>query len=84
MPKRPRKLPRDPNTRAFEIVRLATEERGTASLDALKPESQKNPSAVALGKLGGSKGGKARAKSLSARRRKEIARRAAKVRWKKP
>jgi hypothetical protein len=83
MPKRPSSLPRDPNARAFEIVRLATsEERAkTITLNALVPETDKNPAAVALGKLGGSKGGKARAKALSARRRKEIAKRAAKARW---
>jgi hypothetical protein len=44
---------------------------------------KKNPHAVALSKLGASKGGKARAKSLSARRRKEIALKAIKARWKK-
>jgi hypothetical protein len=42
----------------------------------------KNPAAVMLGRLGGAKGGKARAASLSARRRKEIARKAAIKRWK--
>lgn len=46
-----------------------------------KPE--KNPAAVALGKLGGLKGGHARAKALSAKRRREIAQKAAKTRWKK-
>lgn len=44
---------------------------------------EKNPAAVALGRLGGLKGGKARAESLSAKRRKEIAKAAAKARWKK-
>jgi hypothetical protein len=43
----------------------------------------KNPNAVALGKLGGKKGGPARAKALSKKRRSEIARAAAKARWKK-
>jgi hypothetical protein len=41
----------------------------------------KNPAAVALGRLGGVKGGIARAKALSARRRHEIARKAALTRW---
>ena len=41
----------------------------------------KNPAAVALGKLGGMKGGKARAAELSPERRKEIAQKAAKARW---
>jgi len=43
----------------------------------------KNPAAVALGRLGGLKGGKARAKSLSPAKRKAIARKAAQSRWKK-
>lgn len=41
----------------------------------------KNPAAVALGRLGGLKGGKARAEKLSAKRRSQIARKAAKARW---
>ena len=44
----------------------------------------KNPSAVALGRLGGLKGGRARAESLTPQRRREIARRAAQARWKRP
>ena len=43
----------------------------------------KNPAAVLLGRMGGIKGGKARAEKLSPERRKEIAQRAAKERWKK-
>jgi hypothetical protein len=49
----------------------------------LEPISDKNPAAVALGRLGGLKGGKARAASLSAKKRKEIAPKAAKMRWSK-
>ena len=45
------------------------------------PRKPKNPAAVALGKLGGMKGGKARAQKLSAQERREIAQRAAKARW---
>jgi len=44
---------------------------------------EKNPNAVALGRLGGLKGGKARAEKLSAKRRKEIAKKAAEARWNK-
>ena len=44
-------------------------------------EPRKNPAAVALGKLGGKKGGPARAKKLSPERRKEIAKKAAQARW---
>jgi hypothetical protein len=43
---------------------------------------RKNPAAVALGKLGGSKGGKMRAERLSAEQRTQIARKAAQTRWK--
>ena len=46
-------------------------------------KKQKNPAAVALGKLGGLKGGAARAKKLSAKRRSEIARNAVLARWEK-
>ncbi len=44
---------------------------------------EKNPAAVALGKLGASKGGKARAEKLSAERKSEIAKKAAQARWAK-
>ena len=44
---------------------------------------EKNPAAVELGRLGGKKGGKARAEKLSPERRKEIARKAANARWEK-
>ena len=46
-------------------------------LPAEQPESGKNPAAVALGQIGGLKGGKARAAKLSEKRRSEIARKAA-------
>ena len=54
-----------------------TENESTAELT--RPE--KNPAAVALGKLGGLKGGKARAEKLTPERRKEIAKKAAQSRW---
>jgi len=46
-------------------------------------ENKKNPHAVALGKLGGAKGGAARAAALSPRKRRMIAKKAAEARWKK-
>lgn len=46
-------------------------------------EPAKNPHAIALGRLGGQKGGKARADSLRPEKRSEIARKAARARWKK-
>ncbi len=58
----------DPNELTASIVEQATAEG-------------KNPAAVALGRLGGLKGGKARAKKLSAKKRTHIARKAAKARW---
>lgn len=72
------KRPRDTNQLAKFITDLATGEQ--QEQDANKG---KNPAAVALGRLGGLKGGKARAKSLTSKRRKEIARKAAKKRWSK-
>jgi len=75
MPKRSSK-PIDLNQLAASIVGEAT-----GSHDE-KPH-EKNPAAVALGKLGGLKGGLARAKALSKSRRKAIAIKAAKARWKK-
>jgi hypothetical protein len=45
--------------------------------------AEKNPAAVALGKLGASKGGKARAEKLTPEQRSEIARKAARARWDK-
>lgn len=45
------------------------------------PNAGKDPKAIARGKLGGLKGGKARAEKLTAKRRKQIASKAAKTRW---
>lgn len=47
----------------------------------MKLTNKKNPHAVALGRLGGSKGGTIRAKNLGPERRREIARKAAEARW---
>ena len=58
----------DFNEAAFRVVQQSTSEHG------------KNPAAVALGRLGGLKGGKARAKALPASKRKAIAKKAAKAR----
>ena len=74
--KRP-KRPRDLNLLAKMIVEIATEG------EAPEPPSEKNPHAVALGRMGGLKGGKARAKKLTPEQRKESARKAAKARWSK-
>lgn len=70
------KRPRDTNKLAKSIVDIATGE-----IEEENPGTMKDPAAVALGRKGGLKGGKARAKKLSAKRRSEIAREAAKKRW---
>jgi len=75
VPKRPRKLPRDPNTRAFEIVQIATGQQ------SIPKGPEKNAAAVALGKLGGAKGGRARAAGMTKKERSASARRAALARW---
>ena len=72
------KRPRDPSQLAKLIVDIATEQVEKENLN-----DGKNPAAVELGRIGGLKGGKARAKKLSAKRRSEIAKKAATVRWKK-
>ena len=73
MPKRSSKL--DMNPLAADILKFATE--SGAGRD------RKNPAAVALGRMGGLKGGKARAKALSSAKHTQIARKAAAVRWKR-
>jgi hypothetical protein len=67
----PTRRAKDANVLASQIVKEATGEYKT----------DKNPNAVALGRLGGLKGGKARAEKLSSKRRVEIAKKAAGARW---
>jgi hypothetical protein len=69
MKKTMRKYPRDVNQRAKSVVDLATRD--------VEPHA----AAVALGRLGGLKGGTARAVALSPKKRTRIARAAAKARW---
>lgn len=81
MPARSSKLPsrpKDANELAKAIVDAAM-----GIVDVPETEDGRNAAAVALGRLGGLKGGKARAASLSKTERSEIARRAATVRWAK-
>lgn len=73
MPKRSSK--QDINEIASSIINEATEEA--------EDTPQKNPAAVSLGRLGGLKGGKARAAKLTPEQRKEIAKKAAASRWRK-
>jgi hypothetical protein len=71
----PLKRPRDPNQLAKSIIDIATGQK--PDRDPTPEEQGKDPAAVALGK----KGGKARADAMTAERRAEIARKAAKKRW---
>ena len=67
---------------AKRIVDLSVGEETEDSI-ATEPESEKNPHAVALGRLGGLRGGKVRADRLTPAKRSEIARVAARTRWEK-
>ena len=82
MPKRSSK-PRDPNALAFNIVAQAIGDAPREPAPDAAPETEKNPAAVALGRLGGLKGGKARAAKLSGQKLSQIARKAARARWDK-
>ena len=73
MQKRSSKATRDMNQLAASIVARVTE--------SAKKQPEKNPAAVALGRMGGLKGGKARADSLSPGARADIAKKAAEARW---
>jgi hypothetical protein len=66
------KRPADVNARAVMIAKIATGE-----IEDVTTEDGKNAAAVALGRMGG----KARAEGMTAKRRKEIAKKAAKARW---
>jgi hypothetical protein len=87
MPKRSSK--HDENEMAFaglgEIIHRdeARDKGESIELPAEEAQPEKNPAAVALGRLGGLKGGKARAEKLSAKKRQSIARKAAQARWSK-
>lgn len=72
-----KKRPRDLNLLAKSIVQDIAEDQPT------EQSSDKNPHAVALGRLGGLKGGRARAEKLNKKQRQDIARKAAEARWAK-
>jgi hypothetical protein len=76
-----KKSPSDINILASQIVTEVTEELKKEPIQTSAKE--KNPAAVTLGRLGGLKGGKARAKKLSPKKRRNIAIKAAKARWSK-
>jgi len=76
MPDRSRKRPTDVNELAKQLVAEATGEA-----PPFDPDAGKDPAAVALGRRGGLKGGKARAEKMTPEERAEAARRAARARW---
>ena len=80
MPKGPRgeKRPGDVIGTAVKVMKIATGE-----IEEDTDDSGKDPAAVALGRKGGKKGGKARADKLTPEERSEIARRATRERWRK-
>jgi hypothetical protein len=78
MPDRSGKRPRDPNALGKQLVAEATGEA-----EPFNPDEGKDPAAVALGRKGGLKGGKARAAKMTKAERTESARKAAQARWKK-
>jgi hypothetical protein len=74
MPERSRKRPTDPNELGKLLVDLATGE-------ARESDDRKDPAAVALGRKGGLKGGRARAAKMTPEQRSDAARKAAAARW---
>jgi hypothetical protein len=72
------KRPRDPNQLAKLVADIAVGDR--EDREPIAEEQGKDPGAVALGRRGGLKGGRARAEKMSAEQRADIARRAAKAR----
>ena len=70
---KPKRPPSDPNKAARSVL--------DAVIARTEGEPAKNPAAVALGRMGGLKGGKARAESMTAKQRTASAKKAAKARW---
>lgn len=81
MPKRSSKRQKDTQELARSVLDAIAPDAEDKPVKEFEPE--KNPAAVALGRLGGLKGGKARADSLTPERRAEIAKKAAAARWNK-
>ena len=89
-PSRPLQLQRHPETPEYTmqefVITLNEAGEPDGYYETLVPvpfdHAEKNPHAVELGRLGGLKGGRARAEALSPQQRREIARKAARTRWK--
>lgn len=79
MPERSRKRPTDPNELAKQVV-----DEATGEAPKFDPDAGKDPAAVALGRKGGLRGGRARADKMTPEERAESARKAARARWSKP
>ncbi len=77
-----KKLPKDANKLAYEIMRLSTEEEPEENKQQ-EEQSEISKYLAEIGRKGGLKGGKARASKLTPERRKEIAKKAALARWNK-
>lgn len=79
------KRPHDVNALAAELVAEATSEADPEADAATDPATgdERDPAAVALGRRGGEKGGKARAAKMTPDERSEAARRAVQARWQK-
>jgi len=73
--------PEDLNSMAKRILDAATEDEPPAPVETVEAAPEKDPAAVALGRKGGLKGGKARAEGMTPRARSMAARKAAKARW---
>jgi hypothetical protein len=77
MPKRSSKKPEDPNETAFRVVQESIRDRESP----VEAPKEKDPAAVALGRKGGLKGGKARAANLTKEQLSEIGKQGAARRW---
>lgn len=83
MPKRSSKPQRDEVQAAFDVLqRVIDQSEGGSNGHAMNGSTGKNPAAVMLGRMGGKKGGPARAEKLTAAERRAIAQKAAQARWK--
>ena len=80
-PKRKQKRDYDFSVNAFRVAQEATGQQSEGKQDKPISTQGKNPNAVALGRLGGLKGGKARAATMTPEQRKEVAKKAAQARW---
>jgi hypothetical protein len=79
--KKPAKLRPDVNETAYRVMLEATGQAEKTQPPGQRSDDQKNPAAVERGRVGGKKGGKTRARRLTASERSDSARKAAEARW---